>query len=121
MVFHFHLWCSNHLHSNTSAFWLLLNFFVSDNSSGLPVLSPVRKLDFLKFTVSDVTNLNFQGYPCDISHRHFYRFGGFFFRLAVKIVNGGKKIMMKVIRNQYYFLFFCPSELYLGPLSGQFK
>ena len=47
-----------------------------------------------ELTVSDVTNLNFQGYPCDISHRHFYRFGGFFFRLAVKIVNGGKKIVM---------------------------
>ena len=46
------------------------------------VISPVRKLDFLKFTVSDVTNLNFQGYPCDISHRHFYRFGGFFFQVG---------------------------------------
>ena len=45
-------------------------------------ISPVRKLDFLKFTVSDVTNLNFQGYPCDISHRHFYRFGGFFFQVG---------------------------------------
>ena len=104
---------------------IVLNSIWSDGQytmfKHLSVTCPVRKLDFLKFTVSDVTNLNFQGYPCDISHRHFCRFGGFFFRLAVKIVNGGKKIMMKVIRNQYYFLFFCPSELYLGPLSGQFE
>ena len=83
-------------------------------------LEPGSEIRFLK-TVYDVTNLNFQGYPCNISHRHFCRFGGFSFRLAVKIVNGGKKIVMKVIRNQYYFLFFCPTELYLGPLSGQFK
>ena len=70
------------LYSNWKSFVVCTPLFTDFRSFLSKENSPVRKLDFLKFTVSDVTNLNFQGYPCDISHRHFYRFGGFFFQVG---------------------------------------